>query len=445
MNTQPSPRQWFRDIVAQNTALLANDAGAPWLNKTREHASQAIGEIVLPERKQEAWRYSDLTRLYQQQYHYPTTPFDVVPDDAIENWIYSAEDSHRLVFVNGQFVSGLSNIQALPEGVGIGSLRDSLTTSPERIASWLRRHDEGSTDVFDQLNRAFINDGLFIDVPANVHIEQPIEVVYLNMANAQSLLCQPRSLVILEDGASAKLVERFIGSGPNAYFFNGATEVSLGANAGLQHYRLQLEPSAAHHLSRIELRQQGASEYHGVNIATGASWSRTDINARFDGPHAVCELDGLYTVGDGQYNDFHLDVLHNLPHCRSREDFKGIVYGNGRAVFDGMILVEKDAQKTDAQLSNKNLLLSQNGEVDTKPQLEIHADDVKCSHGTTVGKLDPNQLFYLRSRGIDQQQARQMICLGFAEQVLSRFDDGAVHDFVHNEMADVFMQPESAS
>jgi Fe-S cluster assembly protein SufD len=445
MNTQSSPRQWFSDIVAQNNALLANDANAPWLNQAREHASQAIGEIVLPERKQESWRYSDLSRLYQQQYHYPTTPVDAVPDDAVENWIYSAEHSHRLVFVNGQFVSRLSRIHALPAGVSIGSLRDILTTSPERIASWLRRHDAGRTDVFDQLNRAFINDGLFIHVPVNVQLEHAIEVVYLSVANTQSLLCQPRSLVILEDGARAKLVERFIGSGPNAYFFNGVTELSLGANAALQHYRLQNESSRAHHISRVELRQQGASEYHGVNIATGATWSRTDINARFEGPHAVCELDGLYTVGDGQYNDFHLDVLHNLPHCHSREDFKGIVYGNGRAVFDGMILVEKDAQKTDAQLSNKNLLLSQNGEVDTKPQLEIHADDVKCSHGTTVGKLDPNQLFYLRSRGIDQHQARQMICLGFAEQVLSRFDDGAVHDFVHNEMADVFMQPEAAS
>ena len=445
MNTQPSPRQWFSDIVAQNTALLAKDAGTPWLVQTREHASQAIGEILLPERKQESWRYSDLSRLYKQQYRYPTTPVDAVPDDAVESWIYSSEDSHRLVFVNGQFVSSSSNIQALPEGVSIGSLRDGLTMSPERIASWLRRHDTEGTDVFDQLNRAFINDGLFIHVPANVHIAQPIEVVYLSMANAQSLLCQPRSLVILEDGASAKLVERYIGSGPNAYFFNGVTEISLGANAGLRHYRLQQETPAAHHLSRVELHQHSASEYHGVNIVTGATWSRTDINARFDGPHAVCELDGLYTVGDGQYNDFHLDVLHNLPHCRSREDFKGIVYGNGRAVFDGMILVEKDAQKTDAQLSNKNLLLSQNGEVDTKPQLEIHADDVKCSHGTTVGKLDPNQLFYLRSRGIDQHQARQMICLGFAEQVLSRLEDGAVHDFVHNEMADVFMQPAAAS
>ena len=444
MTTQPSPRQWFSDIAAQNNVLLT-DTRTPWLNQAREDATRAIGDIVLPERKQESWRYSDLSRLYQQQYDYPTKPVDAVPGGVVENWIYSTDDSHRLVFVNGQFLSSLSSIQALPAGVNICSLRDTLETSPGRIASWFSHSDPRNMDVFDQLNRAFINDGLFIHVPAHVQLEHPIEVVYLSMANEQSPLCQPRSMVILEEGARAQLVERFIGSGPNAYFFNGATELTLGAHADLQHYRLQHEMPGAHHLSRVALRQQSASSYHGVNIATGAGWSRTDINARFDGPHAECELDGLYAVGDGQYNDFHLDVLHSLPHCRSREDFKGIVFGNGRAVFDGRILVEKDAQKTDAQLSNKNLLLSQNGEVDTKPQLEIHADDVKCSHGTTVGKLDPNQLFYLRSRGIDRHRARQMICLGFAEQVLSRIGDGAVHDFVHNEMADLFMQPEAVS
>ena len=445
MNTLPSPLQWFSDTATQNAALLSNDASETWLNQTRKNATEAIGGIVMPGRKQESWRYSDLASLYQQQFYYPTKPVDGVADDAVENWVYNAEDSHRLVFINGQYTSKLSSIQALPDGVSIGSLRDGLMSAPEQMASWLSQRESDESDVFSQLNRAFINDGLFVHVPANVHLEHPIEVVYLNLTDELSLLCQPHSLVILEDGASAKLVERFVGRGPSSYFYNGVTRIKLAANASLQHHRLQNESSSAHHLSRVELRQHNASQYHGVNIAIGASWSRTDINVRFDGPHAVCELDGLYTVGDRQYNDFHLDVLHKLPHCRSREDFKGIVYGNGRAVFDGMILVEKNAQKTDAQLSNKNLLLSQNGEVDTKPQLEIHADDVKCSHGTTVGKLDPNQLFYLRSRGIDQHKARQMICLGFAEQVLSQFDDAAVHTYVQTEMAGLFIPPEAKS
>ena len=438
MSTQQAQRDWFKGMVQQNAGLLSGSA-SKWLNQVREQAIDAVDGLPLPDRRQEAWRYSDLGKLYKQDFHYQPTLLDELDSSAVEHWIYAADASHRLVFANGHFVPGLSNIQALPDGVSVGSLSDMVATSPDRVAAWLAQNDSGNTDVFNELNRAFINDGLLIHAPEHVAIEKPIEVVYLNIAN-ENLLCQPRSLVVLEDGARVRLVERFIGSGRSAYFFNGVTGISLAANARLQHFRLQQESREAHHLSRIALRQHMASEYNGVNIATGGAWNRTDITARFDGPHAVCELDGLYSVGEQQYSDFHLDVLHTLPHCRSREDFKGIIHGNGRAVFDGRILVEKDAQKTDAQLSNKNLLLSPNGEVDTKPQLEIHADDVKCSHGTTVGKLDPNQLFYLRSRGIDAQQARKMICLGFAEQVLSHLDDPAVHEFAQARVAELLDQ-----
>jgi len=439
MSTQQTQRDWFNDIVQQNAGLLSS-AGPPWLSRTREQARQAITGIPLPDRKQETWRYADLGKLYQQHYYHQQGQLDTLADDAVQKWIYARGASHRLVFANGHFVPGMSHIDTLPSNVTLGSLHDMLKTEPDRVSAVLSQFDADSADVFSELNRAFINDGLFVHVPENTVIDKPIEVVYLNIADQQNLLCQPRSLVILEANAQARLVERNVGSGRSSYFFNGVIGLSLAANARLQHYRLQHEGRNAHHLSRVSLRQQDASEYSGVNISTGGAWSRTEINARFDGPHAVCELDGLYSVGEQQYTDFHLDVRHSLPHCRSRENFKGIVYGNGRAVFDGRILVEKDAQKTDAQLSNSNLLLSQNGEVDTKPQLEIHADDVKCSHGTTVGKIDPGQLFYLRSRGIREQQARKMICLGFAEQVLSHIDDAAVHDFVHAQIAELLDQ-----
>ena len=443
MSTEQAQRDWFKGIVKQNAGLLSRSA-FKWLNQTREQATDAVSSLPLPDRRQEAWRYSDLGKLFKQNFHYQPTLLNQLDSSAVEQWIYAADASHRLVFANGHFVPALSNIQALPDGATIGSLHDIVATSPDRVAAWLAHNESVSTDVFNELNRAFINDGLLIHVPEHVAVEKPIEVVYLNIAD-ENLLCQPRSLVILEHGARARLVERFIGSGQSSYFFNGVTAISLASNARLQHVRLQQESRKAHHLSRVGLRQQTASEYSGVNISTGGAWSRTDIKARFDGPHAVCELDGLYSVGEQQYTDFHLDILHNLPQCRSREDFKGIVYGNGRAVFDGRILVEKDAQKTDAQLSNKNLLLSPNGEVDTKPQLEIHADDVKCSHGTTVGKLDPNQLFYLRSRGIDAQQARQMICLGFAEQVMAHVDDDRVYECIHEQIAEIFGRRESLS
>jgi Fe-S cluster assembly protein SufD len=442
MNTQPAQRQWFNDIVAQNTGNIT-ETTLPWLSQTRTDARQAINVIALPERKQEAWRYSDLARLYKQDFHYQDIPSRELQDGTASKWIYAENESYRLVFANGRFVPELSTDHVSAENIRIGSLQHMLSTEPEQVSRWLETNRWQTPDVFTELNRALISDGVYIHIPENMTLDLPVEVVYLNSSSKGNALAQPHSLVILEAGAQAKVIEHFTGTDSSTYFFNGITNVSLGANASLQHYRLQNESNNAHHLSRVALRQDSASEYSGINIATGAAWGRTDINARFEGQHARCDLDGLYTVGEQQYTDFHLDVVHSLPHCSSRENFKGIVYGKGRAVFDGSILVEKDAQKTDAQLSNKNLLLTSHAEVDTKPQLEIHADDVKCSHGTTVGKLDPNQLFYLRSRGIDAHQARKMICLGFAEQVLAHVEDEKVHDYIHNQIAAIFGQQDN--
>lgn len=437
MSEKTAGHQWVNDIIAQNKQA-APGAGPVFLNEMREHARRSLGRLALPNRKQEAWRYSNPDDLFSQSYRYQDAPFTALDEGDIEEWIYPAGESHRLVFANGRFVPALSAIHALPDNVRLGSLQAMLVAEPAMIAKWLEQPAWYNTDVFNELNRALLNDGLFIHVPEHAVVDKPIEVVYLNLGLEEQALCQPRSLVILEAGARAELVERFTSTGDSPYFFNGMTDVFLGEHAGLRHYRLQNESAQARHLSRVALQQDAASEYSGINIAAGGAWSRTDIHSRFNGSHATCELDGLYVVAERQYMDFHLDVRHSLPGCRSRENFRGIVYGKGRAVFDGRILVEKNAQKTDARLSNKNLLLSHDAEVDTKPQLEIYADDVKCSHGATVGRIDPNQLFYLRSRGIAGHTARKMLCLGFAEQILARVDEKAVHDFIHSQLSEIF-------
>jgi Fe-S cluster assembly protein SufD len=189
-------------------------------------------------------------------------------------------------------------------------------------------------------------------------------------------------------------------------------------------------------LSSLYLSQQAQSHYQGTTLAFGSAWARTEYHTRFEQEGAACELNGLYTVGDGQLTDFHLDVQHSVPGCVSREQFKGVLYGKGRAVFDGRILVDKQAQHSDAQLTNDNLMLTRNAEVDTKPQLEIYADDVKCSHGTTIGQLDPQQVFYLRSRGIDETAARKILCLGFAGEVLDSIEVPALRDAVTRKLSD---------
>lgn len=212
------------------------------------------------------------------------------------------------------------------------------------------------------------------------------------------------------------------------YFNNAVMEIVLGRGAELQHDRLQEESPSAYHLAALHVAQSGDSRYRHVTAAIGGAWARTGVTLSLDGERAAAELDGIYLARDRQINDVHVDVRHNVPDCTSRETYKGILDGSGRAVFDGRILVERNAQKTDAALSNDNLVLSRKAEVDTKPQLEIYADDVRCSHGTTVGQLDDTMMFYLRSRGISHDAARQMLCLGFADEILNRFSTKSLRE-----------------
>ncbi len=231
------------------------------------------------------------------------------------------------------------------------------------------------------------------------------------------------------------MIERYCGLGKGSYFNNALIEVVLGDGSELVHERVQEESPNAQHLSDLHVRLGGRSRYRLVQAALGGAWSRTEVRVVFDGEGAEAELDGLMLAGDKQLNDVHLDVQHAVPHCTSRETFKGILDGSGRVVFDGHIVVARAAQKTDAVLANDNLMLSRAAEVDTKPQLEIYADDVKCSHGTTVGELDPDMLFYLRTRGIPEAQARQMLCQGFAAEIFEHMPHAALRTRVTRLLA----------
>ncbi|MBT8130339.1 MAG: SufD family Fe-S cluster assembly protein, partial [Gammaproteobacteria bacterium] len=297
MNAQLDQRQWFNDIIDSSERKLPG-AGLSWLDQARADARQAVDELVMPHRKLEAWRYSDLGALYKQPYRDGGTR--VLQDSDIEQWVYSSEDSHRLVFANGHFLADMSSIHTLPDGVVIGSLSDMLTSDPDMVYRWLTHNAWHQPDVFSELNRALVSDGAFIHVAENTSLDKPVEIVYVNSSQEHNGLSQPHSVLVLAAGARAEVIERFTGPSTASYFFNGITAVSLGANAGLQHYRLQNESVNAHHLGRVSLRLDGASEYNGINVATGGAWSRTDIRARFGGEHAICNLDGLYTVGEQQ-------------------------------------------------------------------------------------------------------------------------------------------------
>lgn len=409
-------------------------SGLDWLEAERSQALARVRAEGVPSARQEGWRYTGLKTLVEQPFVRYAEPVTGVEEEDLEEVLVPGLDAHRVVLVNGRFVAGLSRLGALPAGVRAGSLREILESDPDAVADRLTKVAGDGAHVFSALNTAGMDDGFVLLVGRGALVERPIELIHLSVGMDEPRVAQPRHLVVLEEGAQAGLIERYVSLGESLYCTNSVLELSLARAAVLRHQRIQLESVNAFHITGVYLSQGADSRYLGVNIGLGAAWARTDLVVRFAGQHAECDLKGLYLAGDKQVMDHHLDIDHGVPQCSSRETFKGVLYGKGRAVFDGRIHVAVDAQKTDAQLSNKNLLLSRNAEIDTKPQLEIHADDVKCSHGTTVGQIDPQMLFYLRSRGISAPLARRMLCLGFAGEIIEAVGPEPLREYVTEEV-----------
>ncbi len=387
----------------------------PWLAAQCQHARELVAAQGVPTHRDEAWRYTALRRLLAHEFRYAET---ATPPTAIDDCLINGLDSHRVVLINGRYVPALSDLGALPSGVEIASLSTVLSQQPERLAGLLTQIAGDGAHVFTALNTASMRDGLVLLLAPGVVLERPLELVHIAVGLDQPSVCHPRYLIQLGAGAQATLIERTIGRDETLYCTNAVLEIDLAPGAVLNHHRIQLESLQAFHLSGLYLRQAEHSQYTGVNIGLGSAWARTDLVAALQGQGANCTLGGLYLTGSEQLLDYHLDVQHQQPHGTSREQFKGILYGKGKAVFDGRVYVAAQAQKTAAEMTNRNLLLSPNAEIDTKPQLEIYADDVQCSHGTTVGQLEPEMLFYLRSRGIGEAVARRMLCVGFAEEII---------------------------
>ncbi|MCG6941730.1 MAG: Fe-S cluster assembly protein SufD [Thiohalocapsa sp.] len=401
-----------------------------WLTAARTAATERVRTQGVPTGKSEGWRYTGLRALLEQGFTPVDEPLDAMLREDLDDLLVPGLDAHRVVVVNGSFAPHLSDLDDLPKGLRIGGLRATLAEDPDALADDLARIAGDGAHVFASLNTAGMGDGVVLLADRGALVEKPVELLHLSVGMDEPKVAQPRHVIRLGDGARVTLIERWASLGDALYCNNAVLEIGLGRDAVLAHRRVQLESPSAFHLSGVYLRQGAGSRYDGINVGLGGRWARTDLVVRFAGEHAECDLSGLYLAGDKQLIDYHLDVQHGLPRCTSRENFKGIVHGKGKAVFDGLVYVAKDAQQTDAAMSNRNLLLSQGAEVDTKPRLEIYADDVKCSHGTTVGQIEPEMLFYLRSRGIPEGLARRMLCLGFAGEIINALGNEALAGYV---------------
>lgn len=430
----------LKPISSLDTWLLGSSerlsrSDPTWLARTRGRARDRLRRDPVPDARHEDWRYTGLRTLLEQRFRPAAEVRGSPREEELKDHLVPNLDAWRVVLVNGSFVPGLSKLEGLPDGVEAISLRELLQVQPERVRQRLNEVAGNGAHLFAALNTAGLHDGLVLQLAENTRLERPLELLHLSLGGDEPHLIQPRHLVRLEAGAQATLIERYLGPQPDdLYCSNSLLEIDLGEGAVLEHDRLQEENPSAFHLTGLYLRLAGDSRYRGTNLALGAAWSRTDIRVGFQAPGANCDIAGLYLAGDGQLVDFHLDVQHQVPGCTSRQLVKGLLTGRGRAVVDGLIRVAKQAQKTDAHLQNANLLLSGQAEVDTKPQLEIHADDVKCSHGASVGQLDPAAMFYLRSRGIPEPEARRMLCQGFAGEISARCGLPALRDYMETRL-----------
>ena len=400
-------------------AVRESSPTVPWLELVRGSAMERFEQLGFPSVHNEEWKYTSLAPVAKQEFAPAMRAAELTHDSA--RYVFPETASAHLVLVNGFFSEELSVKTGLENVVAIDLLSAVADGRYNKIArSYLARNAGYHNNGLAALNTAFVQSGLFLWIPKGIRIDTPIQVTFLTDAETADKASFPRLLVVAEENSSATLIENYVSTREQQYFTNAVAEIVIKDGARLEHYRLQRESPKAFHTSITSAELGRASSYDTTSINLGGRLSRHDISVVLDHEGAECWVDGLYLAGAEQHTDTHSVIDHQQPHCNSHQLYKGILDGNARAVFNGKIFVREGAQKTDAMQTNKNLLLSPQARVDTKPQLEIYADDVKCAHGAAVGQIDQEELFYLQARGINPELGRSLLTYGFAEEVIAK-------------------------
>lgn len=413
MTEKTDRKDWYLSRFADFEQGLNGEASTE-VHASRRQAIARFGELGFPSGRDEEWRYTNLAALLREDFD-PLHAAVEAPRN-VDSLLCAGLDSYLLVFVDGRYAPDLSLVGELPAGVRVESLAASLKEG-EMVEGLGEVVAEGE-DAFAALNAAFLSDGALIRVAAGVQLDKPIQLLFA--ASRARAVSNPRVLVSVEKNASATLVESYASLTPEMHWTNSVAEVSVGENAQVDHYRIQDENAAAYHISSLYVREERASNFRSTCITLGAQLTRNHVHTQLVGEGIDSTLNGLYVTESAQHVDNHTLIEHAQPHCQSHEFYKGVLADKSTGVFRGQILVHRAAQKTDAYQANQNLLLSDSAEINTKPQLEIYADDVKCSHGATIGQLDEDAIFYLRSRGIGRAAARRVLTRAFAGEVIER-------------------------
>jgi Fe-S cluster assembly protein SufD len=412
------------DHFLSAVAGLGRDAsaGAPaWLREMRRTSLDRFAARGFPTTRDEDWKYTSIAPIESTSFDLAAEPTgDGLTEEAIAPLQVGDPSWSRLVFVNGRYSPKLSAVRPLPGGVRIGSLGEAVITDGELVRRWFAEEGGAPGDGFTGLNTACWLDGAFVYLPGGVLLEEPLHLIFVATSPGAATIALPRSLIVLDRGSQATIVESYGAVGGDTYLTNAVTEMVVGDGAILDHHKIQQESPRAFHVGRTWIRQGRDSQVTAALGAFGGRLVRNDLHTILNAEGARCTLNGLYVIGGRQHTDIHTVVDHAKPHGTSRQLFKGVLDGRARGVFNGRIIVRPGAQKTDAHQTNKNLLLAEGVEVDSKPQLEIFADDVKCSHGAADGQLSADAIFYLKSRGLAEETARALLTYGFAGEVLGR-------------------------
>ena len=408
----------------------APDRDAPaWIAPVRRRALERFRTLGFPTMRDEDWHYTSVAPIAEGEFTVrPEVGGMVTPSELAPFLFEQGETWPRIVFVNGSFSPALSSLDALPAGLRVMPLARAWREMPELLEAHLTRVVDHESAAFTALNTAFLRDGAVVHVGSEMVPDVPVHIVHVADANAAKSMLVPRSLIVAERHARLTVVESFVATTDARYFTNAVAEIVIGDGATVNHYKIQRESARAFHIGTAQSRHGRDSHYVSFSFSTGAALTRTNIWAALTGEGCGVTLDGLYMVDGDQHVDHQTFVHHAQPNCFSRELYKGILDGGSRGVFNGKVLVDPIAQKTDGKQENHTLLLSEKARIDTKPQLEIFADDVKCTHGATVGRIDQTALFYMLSRGIDRRSARELLTYAFAADVLEQLELAPVRE-----------------
>jgi Fe-S cluster assembly protein SufD len=429
-------KKWYLSNFEKFENSLNGESNFP-IHQLRKDALQNFSDLSFPTTKDEEWKYTSISPLLEHNFK-QTFEKPVIKKEQVKQFLFDELEHSLLVFVNGHYSNELSFIRDLPEGVEVENIASAMERDSPVVEKHFSKYADHKLHIFTALSTAFVKDGAFVFIPDNKIVTKPIHILFISNSNNEKIITQPRNLFVVGKNSQVTIIEHYVTIDEGIYFTNTVTEIVADENAVIDHIKFQEESKKSFHIARMEVDQERTSNFASHFISLGAVLSRNEFNARFNDEGGESTLNGLFIIDSSQHFDVHSLIDHAKPHCNSHEHYKGIMDGKSRGVFNGKVIVRKDAQKTNAFQENNNIILSNDALVNTKPQLEIFADDVKCSHGATIGQLDNEAKFYLKSRGIGDETARAILIHAFASDVIKSIKVKPVRDYVEKILIEKF-------